>query len=154
MKKIACLLFTAAFLFPFCLKAQQKPAKVTVTLSEHETLAVGDKVNLLIRVVPEKGWHVYSALPSEEGVYQAALISYEITSVGFEAGDKIKEEGGMITEFDDIMEGTMRYYKTAVTFSHPLKITEEEVQITGAFDYMACDDEKCLVFTEEFNIKP
>jgi DsbC/DsbD-like thiol-disulfide interchange protein len=151
MKKF--LLFAPALFLFSCISAQ-KPAKVSIGLGEHADLKAGDKVMLEIKVEPNNGWHVYSAIPSEEQVYRPAVIEYDISSVGFEAAPEIKEKGFMVTEFDDVMDGTMRYYKTPVVYSQELKMTEGELVVKGTFDYMACDDEKCLMFTEEFEVKP
>lgn len=132
----------------------QNPATVTFRLNHPMGLDSGSVAVFEVKIEPHKGWHVYSAEPSEEGVYKPTAIEYDLSSRGFAADEKISESGLLMKEYDDIMEGTMRYYKSPVTFTQKIKITEAEVFLKGTVDYMACDNEKCLVFTEEFEVKP
>lgn len=134
-------------------KAESEAATIKFSLDGQAPLKVGDKTRLLIEVTPKKGWHVYSALPSEEGAYQPAAVGWEIQSRGFEAAEKLEESGAMTSMFDEIMNGTVRYYKGQVTFSQELKLTEVQVTLVGYFDYMACNDEKCIPLTADLNLE-
>lgn len=113
---------------------------------------VGDTATFFISVVPRTGWHVYSAQPSEEGAYEPALVSWDITSLGFEAVGDLQEEGRLISQYDDIMGGTVRYYEDKILFSQSIVLTEGEVLLTGTFEYMACNELKCVPYYEEFNV--
>lgn len=115
-------------------------------------LKVGENATFKITMTPKPGWHIYSAVPSEEDVYGATEILYDITSMGFEVTGEIEEEGKLISEMDDIMGGMMRYYKTPAVFSQKMTLTEPEVKLVGTVDYMACDDMKCLFLSEEFEL--
>lgn len=152
MKK-STLLFSLFAFFAIGVNAQT-PATVTFKVNHPMGLDSGSVALFEIKIEPNKGWHVYSAEASEEGAYKPTEIEYDINSRGFMADDKISETGLLMKEFDDIMGGMMRYYKSPVTFSQRIKITDAEVFLKGMVNYMACDDEKCLVFTEEFEIKP
>jgi DsbC/DsbD-like thiol-disulfide interchange protein len=140
-----------------CLHAQQKveseAAVVRFILQGHDSLKVGDKTMLQVEVTPKKGWHVYSALPSEDGAYQPAAIEWGFTSWGFEATPELKEEGKMTSEFDEIMNGIIRYYKDRVMFSLGIKITEADIRLEGYFDFMACNDEKCIPLSAELRLE-
>lgn len=153
MKKLLSALALLLGTGPLLL-GQHKPAVVKISLNPDASLAPGSVAVLQIEVTPNAGWHVYSAQPSAEAVYQPAEVGWDLGSRGFAADSILAEKGKMMTEWDNIMEGTLRYYKSPVTFSTQLHINEEEVAVVGYFDYMACDDEKCLVFTEEFSFKP
>jgi DsbC/DsbD-like thiol-disulfide interchange protein len=132
-------------------KADSEAADIKFSLQDEDQLTVGAKTKLVIEVTPKKNWHVYSALPSDDGAYQPTVVGYEITSRGFEASAKLDENGPMLSMFDEIMNGTVRYYKAPVVFSQELKLTETEVVLAGYFDYMACNEEKCIPLTAEFN---
>ena len=127
---------------------------VQVTVSPTLTVSgVGSKAKFTIEATPKAGWHVYSAIPSEDGAYQPAVLGWDITSRGFETEAKLEEKGGLIEAFDEIMNGTVRYYKGVVVFSQEMKLTEKEVLLEGFFDYMACNDEKCIPLTAEIKFE-
>ena len=131
---------------------QSEAAVIRVGISHDGSLAVGENAKLQISVVPNPGWHVYSAIPSEEGAYEPALVDFEITSAGFTLVDGLKEEGSMHSEYDDIMGGMLRYYEGNVVFVQEINITEGEVVAAGSFEYMACNDFKCIPLLSEFKI--
>ena len=133
-------------------KRESEAAVVNFSLLGGSKIKVGEGTKLQIEITPKAGWHVYSALPSEEGAYMPATLGYEVESRGFTAGDKLMEEGAMTSSFDDIMGGTVRYYAGKVLFSQEIKVTESEVILVGAFDYMACNEERCIPLTAEFKL--
>lgn len=149
---IATIIF--ALLFVVTLKAQQQhhAADFEFSLEDHGSLTVGGEAQFIVKVTPAPGWHIYSAVDSEEGVYSPTGMEYDIISRGFEVVGNLEEEGKIISEMDDIMGGMMRYYKTPATFIQTIKITEEEVKVIGYVDYMACDEMKCVMLTEAFEL--
>ena len=95
---------------------------------------------------------MYSAIPSKEGAYEPAMIDFEITSVGFSVVDGLQEAGSMHSEYDDIMGGMLRYYERNVTFSQEIEVTETDIVAAGSFEYMACNDFKCIPLLSEFKV--
>jgi hypothetical protein len=154
--KFAFVLMLTLLLFS-ALQAQKKVESEAATLKfsmeEGSELKVGSKAKFTIEATPKAGWHVYSAIPSEDGAYQPAVLGWDITSRGFETEAKLEEKGGLIEAFDEIMNGTVRYYKGVVVFSQEMKLTEKEVLLEGFFDYMACNDEKCIPLTAEIKFE-
>jgi len=142
-----------AFSFVF-IQAQHESeaAFIRTGLSHNGNLAVGDEATLQISVVPKKGWHVYSAAESEDGAYQPATLDIQITSTGFELTGGMDEVGSMHSEYDDIMGGMLRYYEEKVVFTHNIKITEQDVVVAGDFEYMACNDFKCIPLLAEIKM--
>lgn len=134
-------------------KKESEAAVVQFSIVNDGKLKVGEATQLQIEVTPKTGWHVYSALPSEDGAYMPAVLGWEVESRGFTAGDKLMETGAMTSSFDDIMGGTVRYYKGKVLFSQEIKLTEKEVILVGYLDYMACNEEKCIPLTAEFKLE-
>ena len=155
MIKNVCMLLLALGT-AFSLQAQKKESEAAIvkfSVANEDNLKVGDGTKFLVEVTPKEGWHVYSALPSDEGAYQPAVLGWEVASVGFSASSKLNEEGAMTSSFDDIMGGTVRYYKAKVLFSQEIKLTEKDVALVGSFDYMACNEEKCIPLTAEFKLE-
>jgi DsbC/DsbD-like thiol-disulfide interchange protein len=134
-------------------KKESEAAIVKFSIADDGNLKIGQTVKFQIEATPKEGWHVYSALPSEEGAYMPAALGWELDSRGFTASDKLLEEGAMTSSLDDIMGGTVRYYKAKVLFSQEIKLTEQEVILVGFFDYMACNEEKCIPLTAEFKLE-
>lgn len=151
--KHSLLLILATLLFGLVqAQGDSEAAFVRVGIGHAGELKVGDDASIQISVVPKEGWHVYSAIPSEEGAYQPAEVAYDITSRGFEADAELSEEGKMVSHFDDIMGGVLRYYEGKVLFSQSIKVTETDVIVTGTFDYMACNEFKCIPLMAEFKV--
>lgn len=137
-----------------CIQAQHESeaAFIRTGLTHNGNLTVGDDATVQISVIPKEGWHVYSAKESEDGAYQPAVIDLEMTSNGFEMVGGLGEVGKMHSEYDDIMEGMLRYYEGKVVFTQDIKITEGEVMFAGSFDYMACNDFKCIPLLAEIKV--
>lgn len=135
------------------LRAQSEGAEVKVYFEKTEGLKVGDKVRIVAEVTPRADWYVYSIIPSDENAYVNTSMGYELDSRGFDSDGKMEEKGSMSQEYDEIMEGTLRYFKTQVAFSQEITITEPEVKVTGYLDYMACNGFKCVLFTQEFKLE-
>ncbi len=152
MKK-SFLLLALVFGFVFAKgQYESEAAFVRVGFAQDGELEIGGKAKLQVSVVPKEGWHVYSAIPSDEGAYEPALLDFAITSAGFTLVDGLKEEGSMHSEYDDIMGGTLRYYESNVIFIQEIEITEAEIVAAGSFDYMACNDFKCIPLLSEFSV--
>ncbi len=133
-------------------QSESEAAYVRVGISHDGSLKVGDKAKLQISVVPKAGWHVYSAIPSKEGAYEPAMLDIGINSEGFSLVEGLGEEGSMHSEYDDIMGGMLRYYESNVVFVQEIEVTESNVVAAGSFDYMACNDFKCIPLLSEFKV--
>lgn len=128
-------------------------ARLNIHFDTEKPLQVGQTATLVIEVEPKGNWHVYSALPSEEGAYRPAEVGWDATSRGFEAVGSLQEKGSMTEKMDEIMGGVVRYYEAKVVYTQTLKITEPNVITQGFFDYMACDEFQCIPFTATFELK-
>lgn len=154
MKNVRFLLFLFVLTLGTALKGQNsQAATLNIYLENADVAKVGDEVTLVVEVTPKVGWHVYSALASEEGAYRPAEVGFEVGSRGFEAVGVLGETGKMIEKFDEIMGGMTRYYKETVVFRYRLKTTEPELVVEGYFDYMGCNEFQCMPFGAEFSLK-
>lgn len=115
----------------------------TVELSQKEGYKVGDNFTIHFQAkVIDPNWHIYSSIPSEEMAYTPT----EFALFEDEAAD-IEKVGGMTEnvapkeEFDEIMEGTVRYFtEKEVTFSQEFKISGPNPVISGEVFGQICLD--------------
>jgi DsbC/DsbD-like thiol-disulfide interchange protein len=152
--RMKIFLFAILSLFGASAWAQDsQAARLNIHFDTEKPLQVGQTTTLIIEVEPKGAWHVYSALPSEEGAYRPAEVGWDITSRGFEAVGTLQEDGRMTEKLDEIMGGMVRYYEQKVIYRQTVKITEVDVAANGYFDYMACDESQCIPFTATFELK-
>lgn len=152
LTKIASLLVLT--LLPFLGMAQSsEAADITFSVSPRENVKVGDKVTFQVEVTPKSKWHVYSAIPSDDDAYIPSEVTFDLTSRNFETVAETEEQGSMHSEYDDIMGGTLRYYKGKVIFTKELTVSDPELVIAGTFDYMACNEFKCIPLMAEFSLE-
>lgn len=153
MMRSLLFIFALAFSIPLNAQYKSEAASVEVKLMANEEMAVGNEAALVVSVVPENGWHVYSARESEDGAYPPTQLTLAEGCKGLEAGDQLLEKGELKSEYDELMGGTLLYYKEKVFFSRSIKVTGTDVIAIGTFDYMACNDFKCIPFTVDFETR-
>ena len=156
MKNLFKLMLLVGMLAPaFSLSSQQisEGAIVKVTVDHDGSPAPGETVNLEFEVTPQKGWHVYSVQPSEEGAYQATELKLDASATqGAKLAVEVGELGKLKSHYDDIMQGPLRYFDETVTFFHPMELTAGNAEVVGTLHYMGCNDEKCIPFTADFSV--
>ena len=163
MKRIHSILFLAFLLAcanvfsqaPQISSLEDKSASVKLSASKTSGFQVGDVVTLRFKTkVVESGWHLYSS--SQKKGDDGSEIAYRPTEF-FLFDDKCKGielKGGMSenvkpkSEYDDLMEGTIRKFKESdeVTFSQKIKITAEDFVLSGEFVYQICQDDGMCKF--------
>lgn len=98
----------------------------------------------------KKDWHLYSMNISDDGPLPT-LFSFD-KNEDFSLVGKMTEEKG-ITEFDEIFNMNIKYFKNSTTFKQRIKTKNSTLIITGNIDYMCCNDEKCVPLFDEFEIE-
>jgi thiol:disulfide interchange protein DsbD len=132
----------------------ESPVKWTNELEPaQDSYQPGETVTLRMRAKIPGKWHVYSQKPSESGVYNnAKLRLHPSTQKHVSRAGELQEEGKLIEEYDDLMEGDMRYFNDRVVFVQKLKIEQAGLQaIKGKLKYQACEFEKYNVCLQEEN---
>ncbi len=136
----AILVFIFSFLGVMHLSAQIEWNFAYSETSEHVEL----KANL------EEGWHLYSQKIQND-------IGPIPTSILFKTSDCFKligktNEPESIKAYDPNFEGELSFFEHEVVFTQKIK-AEEGCRITGAVDYMICNETMCLPPTVvEFSI--
>ena len=91
----------------------------------------------------DKGWYVYSQFVEDGGPIPTTF--YWDESDSYELVGKAEEESkGKVDGFDKIFEMDVIKYKDQVRFVQNIKTSDTSAPLTGALEFMTCDDERCL----------
>jgi DsbC/DsbD-like thiol-disulfide interchange protein len=93
----------------------------------------------------ERGWHLYSLTPIENGPRPTRITI--VAGQGFELGGKITAPDPT-TAFDPNFKVETEYYEDAVTFSVPIRVLPDaaagKAAATVQVRYQTCNDKDCL----------
>ncbi|MCB0703805.1 MAG: thioredoxin family protein [Saprospiraceae bacterium] len=99
--------------------------------------------DLIVSAKIDEGWAVYSQfLESDDG----PIATY----FDFEEGDhysligKAEESGGIKKSFDPVFEMELVKFFHDAVFTQRVKVTDPTKPVTGYFEFMTCDDTRCL----------
>lgn len=91
----------------------------------------------------DDGWYVYSQLNTDEGP-RPTTFEFE-TEEGIEwLDDRMLEEGKLKSGIDPVFNVLVNKFGHKLTFKRRAKLTSADAKIAGNFEYMTCDDGKCL----------
>ncbi len=137
---------------PFDEKPKEEVVRWKVSVvPKKDSYKVGDIITLKLIANIKKGYHVFSAIPPAKGGYRPAEFFLDEGSKGLELVGKLSEEGKMFSEYNSIMEDTLRFYKNTVTFKQKIKITGVKAFLDGYLTYQYCTDDEgqCFFPTKE-----
>ncbi|HZV71320.1 MAG TPA: cytochrome c biogenesis protein CcdA [Saprospiraceae bacterium] len=108
---------------------------------------------LTAKATIDKGWWVYSQhLESEDG--PVATMVYFDEGPHFKLVGKNKESNNVHKIFDKIFEMNVSKFQDYYTIEQKIKVIDPSKPITGAINFMTCNDERCLPPTDaEFSLK-
>ena len=122
-----------------------------------------NEYELLFKATIDKGWHLYSQNIGDNGPIPTAFVFNDLK--GFEFLDKnVKitrveafepgadslyrvffDETKPIEEFDKNFNMTLKFFSNEAEFKTKIRVTSpKSVTIKGYYEFMCCDDEKCL----------
>lgn len=109
--------------------------------------------DLILTAKVDQGWFIYSQyLESDEGPI-ATSITFDDNS-NFETAGEATEEGHKKEGFDDIFGMKLIKFSDEVTFTQRIQLKGKVEMVTGAIEFMTCNDERCLPPTSvSFEIK-
>ncbi|MDR1526863.1 MAG: thioredoxin family protein [Dysgonamonadaceae bacterium] len=141
MKQFKIFIFLLLF-SPVVINAQiQEPVQWEISVNNQGEIVFAAQI--------EKGWHIYDMAMPENGPKPTVFIFEKIE--GAQLAGKVTSATPLVSEYSDMFEMTISWYKTNPVFIQKLKITDpDKFTIEGYIDYMACDDEACMVLKEEF----
>ncbi len=120
------------------------PAKWSI-----ETRKAGDdEYDLVFKVKLDKGWNIYTQfIEGNDGPIPTTIYLDEGNH--FEKVGEAKERGSnRIDGFDKIFNMNIVKFKEDATFVQRLKISDPSQSVTGAVEFMVCDETQCLPPTE------
>lgn len=96
-------------------------------------------------------WHLYSQdIPMSP---PATTFTFEKGS-GYELVGSVTEESKVHEEYDPNFDMVLKYYADEAVFKQKVKVLTNTVTVKGTFEYMCCDDTKCLPPTDvDFEFK-
>ncbi|MEM6261339.1 MAG: protein-disulfide reductase DsbD domain-containing protein [Bacteroidota bacterium] len=127
-------------------------ARWNTQLSPAGPYEVGQEVDLKFEVSIDKGYHIYAANQPEGSPVLPTVFSLDDESKGVELIGGLTEKGKKIQEYDDIFEADLAYFKSSVTFTQKIKITDKGAKIVGPVSYQVCDDSRCIPAYEEVEL--
>jgi thiol:disulfide interchange protein DsbD len=113
---------------------------------------VGDTVEVLVKVTPPMGWHVYS---TRNG---ACEISPMLASLELEKDSSFKRIGSLVpigdkSKNDAIFECKVWYFEGVALFKQKIVILSQDLSIKAEFNGQMCNDEACIaLFPDIFEI--
>lgn len=129
------------FFISFSLQSQiLNPVKWTFS-----TKQISDtEAELIFKASIDKGWHLYSQFVEPGGPIPTGFTFNP--SKAYQLLGKVQEPKAIV-EFDKVFEMNVGYFDGEATFRQKVKLLQAgEIAINGNFEYMTCDDEKCIPF--------
>jgi len=123
-------------------------------LPKKDKYQVGEEITLLLEAEIKKGFHLFSAIPSNGGYRPTEFQLEQGEAKGIQLLGRLEEKGELLAHYDELMEDTLRYYKKKVVFQQRFRIVSSPVRIRGFLTYQYCTDDegKCFFPTEEIDI--
>ncbi|MDA7777647.1 thioredoxin family protein [Flavobacteriaceae bacterium] len=91
-------------------------------------------------------WHLYSQFSNPDGAIPTEFVFDDLE--GYQLIGTV-EESESITDFDQVFEMDLTYFKERATFQQEIQITNSDInQVKVEINYQACDDELCIFRTE------
>jgi len=119
---------------------QPDPVKLTIQVAE----VVEGQWDIKLNAVIQKGWSVYSQTNyGDMGPWPTSVIvdgreGLRLLGDVSETGDKV------IDGHDVVFDMQVKKFKGAALFVQRVSVDDASVPVTGSFEYMTCDDERCL----------
>lgn len=97
---------------------------------------------LVFKATIDDGWHLYSQF-IEEGGPIATSFGFDNTP-GLELIGIVEEKGELETDHDPNFDMELKWYSNEVEFVQKVKVSADNVKLSGYHEFMTCDDEQCL----------
>ncbi len=146
------LLFFLPLLF-FVLPGSMAQKVKDVISWKYDIKKTGDSTfDVSIKASMKEGWHIYTATPLGDGSQIPTEIKFDknphVRLVG-----KLTNNGKPVTEYIDVLEYSIQYYKHEVTFVQKIVATANTL-LKGNVVFQICNDETCLPMEpERFQLK-
>lgn len=113
-----------------------------------------ESVTVIMDAEIKDGLHVFSVVPPEKDANLPTVLELDPTAKGVAPDGKLKESGKLHSEYDDVFETQVRYFKGHAQFSQQFKIKSKGGRIKGQLVYQVCDEEgMCASQKQPFDFK-
>ncbi len=123
-----------------------EPVKFTAELKTNGTA----EAEIVFSGKIDEGWHVYSTNISGGPIEATFNVNKKD---GIELVGKLTPQGKEISEFDNMFNMQVRYFKNSVKFVQKIRFTKPTYSIDAYLEYGACNDETCMPPTQVEFIK-
>ena len=147
MKKYALLVATV-FIATFCFSQVKDPVKWS--FSSKKINATTYEVHLTATL--DNGWHIYSQTTPDGGPVATAISFTKNPLLTLQGA--AKEVGKLEKHFEALFGVDVKQFSGKVDFVQTVKLKGNiKTTVTGAVEYMTCNDHECLPpTTEKFSI--
>lgn len=118
-----------------------EPVKFTAELKTNGTA----EAEIVFSGKIDAGWHVYSTNISGGPIEATFNVNKKD---GIELVGKLTPRGKEISEFDNMFNMQVRYFKNSVKFVQKIRFTKPAYSINAYLEYGACNDETCMPPTQ------
>lgn len=134
------MLLAVFTLFSFGLHAQI--TKDPTTWSYEVKKKTAGHYELIFHLKIKEGWHIYAFDPGGDGTLLSPEFNFDKNANVVLKG-KIKQQGKLITETLEGVDGPVHMYKNQVDYVQEIT-AKANTKITGKHEYQVCDDHMCL----------
>lgn len=92
----------------------------------------------------EPGWYIYSQDNNPEEGPRPTMFSFADNPDIQWLEDKVREEGELTDKMDPVFKVRVKKYGHGVVYKRRLRLLNPDAVLKGSFEYMTCDDSKCL----------
>lgn len=101
------------------------------------------KYEVKLIAVVQNPWHIYSTTTPDGGPLPTK-VSFTRNPLTVAEGN-VKENGKLVTKFEEVFELDTKYYSDKVEFVQVINLKgNAKTNVTGTVEYMACNDTQCL----------
>lgn len=137
--RILCVGFLSLF---WCNNINAQGMKDPTTWTYEAKKTANNEYTLTFNLKLDKGFHIWSLKPGGDGFQVIpSFIFEENLNVAFIG--KIEEQGKLITETMEGIEGKVNYFSNEVKYSQKIKAPAGTI-IKGMHEYQVCNDVMCL----------
>lgn len=139
MSRLAGMILLMFGIMSFRAEAQMKdPAHWAYTVRK----AGPGNYELRFELTLDKGWHIWSLQPGDDGFLIAPAFNFSPDSEAQLQGE-VTESGTLISKEMEAAEGIVNYYSNKVTYIQLVKAKPGTI-IKGSHTYQVCNDQMCL----------
>lgn len=131
----------------------QQHAELSFQLQSDQPVPVGETLTLVVKAEPESGWHMYSTRKEGNIAYKPTKIELSKNAAKAFELVEVREEGELKDEYDELMEGQIREFRSPPTYYFTYKVLKKTAKLAGSLSYQICTDAgKCVFGNKEFSV--